>query len=457
MGFVFLILFACAVVQGLERVDPLVKTNQGLFRGVKADDGDYSMFLGIPYAIVDENNPFGPSIPFSEYHDIYHANDDSRVCPQVDEFTNEIVGTLDCLRLNIYVPNIAGTRNKLPVVIWIHGGGFTGGDGGRYVTGPKFLVEHDVVILQSGTALLTLLGESIPDAPIKLSKELGYETNDVNEALLYLSQMETKSIISATLSSRLFFKVCIEKKFDDVDGFVTEHPLLVDSPKIRNTPMLAGFNSKELLMMYEHMKPEQFQGYGMFRNALAGYFTYDNEFVEMEDLVRRFYIGDEEMSEALRWDLMDFNSDLTFNFPVQWSIDHYLEKGSKIYQYMFSYSGQRNFLKKRMNITTEGAAHADELAYLFDISYEDTPTAEDQRMIDQMTTLWTNFAKYGDPTPVTNDLLPVAWLPATKEINNYLDLNKELTLKRLPYNKRLIFLKLFFKTNMHRLTLLTKQ
>lgn len=59
MGFVILLLFACAAVQGLVRVDPLVKTKQGLIKGIRADDGDYSMFLGIPYAIVDENNPFG--------------------------------------------------------------------------------------------------------------------------------------------------------------------------------------------------------------------------------------------------------------------------------------------------------------------------------------------------------------------------------------------------------------
>lgn len=28
---------------------------------VQAEDGDYSMFMGIPYATVDEKNPFGVS------------------------------------------------------------------------------------------------------------------------------------------------------------------------------------------------------------------------------------------------------------------------------------------------------------------------------------------------------------------------------------------------------------
>lgn len=43
------------------RVEPLVDTKMGLIRGLPANDGNYSMFLGIPYAKVDEANPFGVS------------------------------------------------------------------------------------------------------------------------------------------------------------------------------------------------------------------------------------------------------------------------------------------------------------------------------------------------------------------------------------------------------------
>lgn len=45
----------------LSRIDPLVDSKVGLIRGLRADDGDYSMFLGIPYATVDRSNPFGVS------------------------------------------------------------------------------------------------------------------------------------------------------------------------------------------------------------------------------------------------------------------------------------------------------------------------------------------------------------------------------------------------------------
>lgn len=49
------------VVGAQVRVDPLVLINQGLVRGEKAVNGDYSSFHGIPYAQVDAANPFGVS------------------------------------------------------------------------------------------------------------------------------------------------------------------------------------------------------------------------------------------------------------------------------------------------------------------------------------------------------------------------------------------------------------
>lgn len=44
------------------RIDPLVETKVGLIRGLRASDGDYSMFLGIPFGVVNESNPFGVSV-----------------------------------------------------------------------------------------------------------------------------------------------------------------------------------------------------------------------------------------------------------------------------------------------------------------------------------------------------------------------------------------------------------
>lgn len=59
----YIVLSFCVVFvsSAVLRVDPLVIIDQGLVRGLRSSDGTYSSFLGIPYALVDPNNPFGVS------------------------------------------------------------------------------------------------------------------------------------------------------------------------------------------------------------------------------------------------------------------------------------------------------------------------------------------------------------------------------------------------------------
>lgn len=47
--------------ESASRIDPWVETKVGLIRGLRATDGEYSMFMGIPYAYINETNPFGVS------------------------------------------------------------------------------------------------------------------------------------------------------------------------------------------------------------------------------------------------------------------------------------------------------------------------------------------------------------------------------------------------------------
>lgn len=58
-------------------------------------------------------------------------------------------GEEDCLFLNVYtkyLPN-KNSHPRLPVMVWIHGGGFTFGSGNAFLYGPDFLVAEDVVLV----------------------------------------------------------------------------------------------------------------------------------------------------------------------------------------------------------------------------------------------------------------------------------------------------------------------
>lgn len=42
--------------------DAVIESGAGTIKGLRASDGNYFMYLGIPYAKIDPNNPFGVSI-----------------------------------------------------------------------------------------------------------------------------------------------------------------------------------------------------------------------------------------------------------------------------------------------------------------------------------------------------------------------------------------------------------
>ncbi|XP_059092886.1 juvenile hormone esterase-like isoform X2 [Tigriopus californicus] len=76
------------------------------------------------------------------------------------------LGSEDCLKLNVYFPNIELTK-RLPVMFWIHGGGFVNGDATDFLYGPGHLLDRDVILVTVAYRLgplgfLNLGNEEIP-------------------------------------------------------------------------------------------------------------------------------------------------------------------------------------------------------------------------------------------------------------------------------------------------------
>ncbi|MGH7841250.1 MAG: carboxylesterase family protein, partial [Candidatus Binataceae bacterium] len=111
--------------------------------------GGVAEYLGIPYAAA----PVGslrwqpPQLP-AKFHDVLPAVQFGSACPQLDSFGVEF-GSEDCLFLNVYIPRRAvlrrGTPHRLPVMVWIHGGGLTAGSGEFY--DPTPLVKRGVIVV----------------------------------------------------------------------------------------------------------------------------------------------------------------------------------------------------------------------------------------------------------------------------------------------------------------------
>ena len=54
----------------------------------------------------------------------------------------------DCLTLNVWAPASSKEGDKLPVMIWIHGGGFTsGGAASPYKYGDRIVRDQNVIVV----------------------------------------------------------------------------------------------------------------------------------------------------------------------------------------------------------------------------------------------------------------------------------------------------------------------
>lgn len=111
-----------------QTASPEVKTKSGTVRGVVKED--INSFKGIPYAAppVGEYR-WRPPQPVAKWSGVRDATKDCADCPQRAWPGSTAVQSEDCLFLNIWTPASATNKSKLPVMVWIHGGGFTGGSG----------------------------------------------------------------------------------------------------------------------------------------------------------------------------------------------------------------------------------------------------------------------------------------------------------------------------------------
>lgn len=87
---------------------------------------------------------------------------------QIDFMNGNVSGSEDCLYLNVFTPKVKTKATPLPVMVYIHGGGFIYGTGTRKSeSGMDFLIEHEVIVVSINYRLgiLGFLSLDIPEAP----------------------------------------------------------------------------------------------------------------------------------------------------------------------------------------------------------------------------------------------------------------------------------------------------
>ncbi|CAB3397620.1 unnamed protein product [Caenorhabditis bovis] len=142
---------------GLASNSPLVSTTYGPIRGfehISSETGaKYHVFLGIRYANPpDHIYRFQKPDPVEKWTHLQHDATHFRASciPSLrSELEENVNYSEDCLFLNIVTPPDAREKKKLPVIVFIHGGGFQFGDSSMigYERAADHFVSKDIIFV----------------------------------------------------------------------------------------------------------------------------------------------------------------------------------------------------------------------------------------------------------------------------------------------------------------------
>jgi para-nitrobenzyl esterase len=454
--------------------DPIVTVSGGSVRGIDAD-GALS-FKGIPYAAA----PVGAlrwraPRPVPAWNGVLDGSGFGHDCMQVPVAGDPAIITTtpseDCLTLNVWRPD--GDADGLPVMVWIHGGGFVNGgtsapvyDGthlaqrgmvavslnyrlGRlgFFAHPALLaaqpdeagnfglmdqiaalrwVHENIAVFGGDPAKVTLVGESaggaavldlltspvamglfsgamilsgggrqalfsrpmlgrdgnVPaaaDSDAAYAKTLGIEGSDA-AALAALRSVPAERLVEGwTLPVLLGGVFRGERRYDGTP--MTDGTIVTGTPqqgfaarREARVPIIAGSTAQDLpLQLPPTSDPMGFFGADAAR--AAGVFNPGGQ-VPAQRLVQ------------------GIGADMSMHEPARFVARSVTEAGQPAWLYRFSY------VHESADNRAAGAAHGDDVAYLFDnveLRYGAAATGEDRAAAGQFAGYLANFVKTGDP------------------------------------------------------------
>lgn len=257
---------------------------RGEFVTVRGTDKRVKQYLGIPFA----RPPVGPlrlSAP-QEAHPWDGERDCTQqppMCIQDPEIVVNVSKTMsmhfsppdiseDCLYLNVYTPADASQGDKLPVLVWIHGGGLTVGAASQYDGSPLAAYENIVmVIIQYRLGILGFLSTGDEHAQgnwgfldqllalrwVQDNVEMfGGDPQSVTIAGESAGGISASILTLSPLAKGLFHRAIFQSGVATLGSYTTHHPL-AHAQIIANRTGCSRSTTEEMVQCIRRMTKEQ--------------------------------------------------------------------------------------------------------------------------------------------------------------------------------------------------------
>ncbi|CAK1551415.1 unnamed protein product [Leptosia nina] len=273
-------------------------------------------------------------------------------------------------------------------------------------------------ILQSGSSISNWAINRNPLWVASLTaSRLGFHSEDPHELYNFLSKVELKDLVPIVhgkpeqvfFDTQLLHLPCVEKQIPGEEPVFNDLPWNTLLKKQIGIPVIHGTNSREGMFLTAAANGSVEERNGKFIFASDLQFDTEEDGMRVSLEAQKFYFGSDRISMLKIDNITDLYTHLYFEIPSIIETELLVNRSAApVYNYLFDYSGGRNFLKFRSARGSEsGACHGDELFYMFNAKVLPFRVSrDDQMVIDQLTTMWSNFAKYGEPTPAGSNLLP---------------------------------------------------
>ncbi|GLH15210.1 Acetylcholinesterase, partial [Gryllus bimaculatus] len=424
------------------------------------------------------------------------ALQDGNNCPQFSG--DAAVGDEDCLFVNVHAPRRPSwLADSFPVMVWVHGGGFVTGSGDASGLGPDYLICEDIIFVSLNYRLgvlgflyleaaspgnvglkdqvfaerwvqaniaafggdpgsITLAGESAGSASVHLQM-LSPMTHGLFQRAIAQSGagLNPWAIQTTPVQTALNLAAALNCSAGDDYAAVVE--------------CLRGASTDALVLAAENVAPTQVDRDRMISFTFVPTPDYPVEGVEtflpapVNELVTNnshhavpYLTGFNTRESILQLLFIAALVDATWKLTVlpDLRVSSNSSQVNEALQAMRSFfmNGESlsndTFLQFMDMLTDIGAAHADDMGYLFRIAFlHDVPANSSAALgRKRMVKMWSNYVKTGDPTPTYDPLIGVRWRPYTNDTRNYLDITSQLEAKTDLNEERVNFWEQFYRT-----------